>query len=168
MSSPAPPTPPIALLLVTTSSTLGTSIIFRYPPYPSSSARLMRPLPYRQGARHGLDGMYQASHLPSDEEEEEAEEEQSLPSLSQAVYEAQTDYDTVLSFSPATLTEILKPARELCCQKFELVVDDLAFVVHLVCVARDGVWRMDNIAPPSSPRKRSILGRQSRWINVKL
>ncbi|EJT99459.1 hypothetical protein DACRYDRAFT_110180 [Dacryopinax primogenitus] len=190
MSSPAVATPLIALLLVTTSSTLGTSIIFRYPPYPSSSARLMRPLPYRQGARHGLDGMYQASHLPSDEEEEEAEEEQvremeasgrwveeqveylfprpiweSRPTTPLSTRSSsrpppspklgtklKKDYDTVLSFSSATLAEILEPARELCYQKFELVVDDLAFVGHPVCVARDGVWRMDNIAPPSSPR----------------
>ncbi|KZT50583.1 hypothetical protein CALCODRAFT_179584 [Calocera cornea HHB12733] len=215
-------TPLIAVLLITTSSS-GTSLVFRHPPYPRSSTRLIRPLPYRQGPRHGLDGIYQASHLPDTiddlREQEEAvrdmeetgawaddtddylwhrpswgsppgtptsvsggsggsggstgsargrstsrppsskntspsaKERQAELDLSDGLaYDEQAgiraDYDRVLDFDAPTLAEILAPARELCYQKFELVVDDLAFVGHPVCVARDGVWRMDNLSAP--------------------
>ncbi|KZO89959.1 hypothetical protein CALVIDRAFT_569470 [Calocera viscosa TUFC12733] len=223
-------TPLIAIFLVATSSS-GTSLVFRWPPYPASSTRLMRPLPYRQGNRHGLDGIYQASHLPDSiedlQEEEEAVREMeatgawaddsedylwerpswgsepgtptstsgststrarstsrppsssktSSPSTkdraeelfdeqaeikhdyetvfdfeAEELFDEQAeikhDYETVFDFDASTLAEILAPARELCYQKFELIVDDLAFVGHPVCVARDGVWRMDNLTAP--------------------
>ncbi|EPQ52757.1 hypothetical protein GLOTRDRAFT_79921 [Gloeophyllum trabeum ATCC 11539] len=51
------------------------------------------------------------------------------------------DYDDLFGYSAEFLAGILCPQRSLCHQKFELVVDDLAFIGHPVCTEDDGVWR---------------------------
>src|SRR6266545_2915074 len=48
-------------------------------------------------------------------------------------------YGHVLGFSAEFLARHLCPQRSMCHQKFELVVDDLAFIGHPVC-ADDGKW----------------------------
>jgi len=49
------------------------------------------------------------------------------------------EYEHVLGFSAEFLARHLCPQRSMCHQKFELVVDDLAFIGHPVC-ADDGKW----------------------------
>lgn len=49
-------------------------------------------------------------------------------------------YKTYLSYDVNFLASILSPRQDLCHQKFELVVDDLAFVGHPVCVDPCGRW----------------------------
>lgn len=51
------------------------------------------------------------------------------------------EYDTLLGYSAEFLAQILSPNSSMCHQKFELVVDDLAFVGHPVCADADGGWR---------------------------
>jgi len=51
------------------------------------------------------------------------------------------EYDHVLGFSSEFLANILCPHMSMCHQKFELVVDDLAFIGHPVCAEADGEWR---------------------------
>lgn len=54
-------------------------------------------------------------------------------------------YEQYLGYDCETLASLLAPKRELCHQKFELVIDDLAFVGHPVCVDRDGNWETEDI-----------------------
>ncbi|EPT01368.1 hypothetical protein FOMPIDRAFT_1161627 [Fomitopsis schrenkii] len=51
------------------------------------------------------------------------------------------EYDTVLGYSAEYLAGLLCPQDSMCHQKFELVVDDLAFIGHPVCAEPDGSWR---------------------------
>ncbi|KAI0740927.1 nitrogen permease regulator of amino acid transport activity 3-domain-containing protein [Earliella scabrosa] len=51
------------------------------------------------------------------------------------------EYDTLLGYSTEFLAQILCPQSSMCRQKFELVVDDLAFIGHPVCAGTDGGWR---------------------------
>lgn len=49
-------------------------------------------------------------------------------------------YQQYLGYDSGILASMLAPKRELCHQKFELVIDDLAFVGHPVCVGEEGIW----------------------------
>lgn len=51
------------------------------------------------------------------------------------------EYDHLLGYSVDFLATLLCPQRSMCHQKFELVVDDLAFIGHPVCSDTDGDWR---------------------------
>ncbi|EMD33925.1 hypothetical protein CERSUDRAFT_67555 [Gelatoporia subvermispora B] len=55
-------------------------------------------------------------------------------------------YECVLGYSVDTLAGMLCPTRAMCHQKFELVVDDLAFIGHPVCADADGGWRFSERA----------------------
>ncbi|KZT29711.1 hypothetical protein NEOLEDRAFT_1055266 [Neolentinus lepideus HHB14362 ss-1] len=68
------------------------------------------------------------------------------------------DYDDLLGYSAEFLAGILCPQRSLCHQKFELIVDDLAFIGHPVCTEDDGVWRFK----PEPKLKISSRGRDTR------
>ena len=70
---------------------------------------------------------------------------------------AHDEYTDLLGYSAEFLASILSPQRGMCHQKFELVVDDLAFLGHPVCAEEDGVWRF---APERS--KPTSRGRGSR------
>jgi hypothetical protein len=68
---------------------------------------------------------------------------------------APAEYRTVLGFASKFLANLLAPARELCHQRFELTIDDLAFIGHPVCVDSNGKWSFgyneegDNAFSPS-------------------
>ncbi|PPQ65267.1 hypothetical protein CVT26_000227 [Gymnopilus dilepis] len=51
------------------------------------------------------------------------------------------EYDHVLGYSAEFLATLLCPQSSMCHQKFELIVDDLAFIGHPVCADADGGWR---------------------------
>jgi len=51
------------------------------------------------------------------------------------------EYDHLLGYSVDFLASLLCPQSSMCHQKFELVVDDLAFIGHPVCSDVDGDWR---------------------------
>ncbi|KAF9565186.1 hypothetical protein CPC08DRAFT_704721 [Agrocybe pediades] len=51
------------------------------------------------------------------------------------------EYEIVLGYSAEFLANLLCPHMSMCHQKFELVVDDLAFIGHPVCAEADGGWR---------------------------
>lgn len=67
------------------------------------------------------------------------------------------DYDELLGYSSKFLAGILCPHNAMCHQKFELVVDDLAFLGHPVRAESDGYWRF-----PSEKLKATSRGRGSR------
>ncbi|KAM5537190.1 hypothetical protein V8D89_009123 [Ganoderma adspersum] len=64
------------------------------------------------------------------------------------------EYDTLLGYSAEFLAQILCPQRSMCHQKFELIVDDLAFIGHPVCADSDGWWRFK--------AKKAVRGRGSK------
>ncbi|TDL21958.1 hypothetical protein BD410DRAFT_840090 [Rickenella mellea] len=66
-------------------------------------------------------------------------------------------YVNLLGYRSDFLSTILCPQRHLCHQKFELVVDDLAFIGHPVCSEGDGEWKFK---PEKS--QQSARGRGSR------
>ena len=51
------------------------------------------------------------------------------------------EYDHLLGYSVDFLATLLCPQKSMCHQKFELTVDDLAFIGHPVCADTDGAWR---------------------------
>lgn len=67
------------------------------------------------------------------------------------------DYDNLFGYSSEFLAGLLCPQRSLCHQKFELIVDDLAFIGHPVCAEDNGAWRFK----PEKYKNRS-RGRGSR------
>jgi hypothetical protein len=62
----------------------------------------------------------------------------------------QRAYQQYLGYDCELLASLLAPKRELCHQKFELVIDDLAFVGHPVCIDKDGRW------DPESPNVEQV------------
>ncbi|OCH83964.1 hypothetical protein OBBRIDRAFT_742422 [Obba rivulosa] len=61
-------------------------------------------------------------------------------------YYEEDEYESVLGYSLEILAGMLCPTRSMCHQKFELVVDDLAFIGHPVCADADGGWRFNEKA----------------------
>ncbi|KAJ6513412.1 nitrogen permease regulator of amino acid transport activity 3-domain-containing protein [Mycena sanguinolenta] len=67
------------------------------------------------------------------------------------------EYNHLFGYSSEFLANLLCPQRSMCHQKFELLVDDLAFIGHPVSAEDDGAWRF-------KPEKLKVndRGRESR------
>ncbi|KIJ14223.1 hypothetical protein PAXINDRAFT_79456 [Paxillus involutus ATCC 200175] len=84
------------------------------------------------------------------------------------------EYHSIFDYSTQFLAGLLCPQRSLCHQKFELVIDDLAFVGHPVCVEDDGNWRFKPEKSKSSSRGRGSRNRDAdddkseRSVNMEL
>jgi nitrogen permease regulator 3-like protein len=70
------------------------------------------------------------------------------------------EYDDLFGYSSEFLAGLLCPQRSLCHQKFELVVDELAFIGHPVCAEEDGTWRFKPEKYKSGSRGRGSRNRQ--------
>lgn len=64
------------------------------------------------------------------------------------------EYDDLLGYSAEFLAGLLCPHSGMCHQKFELVVDELAFIGHPVCAEEDGAWRFHPEKHKSASRGR--------------
>ncbi|KZT73069.1 hypothetical protein DAEQUDRAFT_505172 [Daedalea quercina L-15889] len=64
------------------------------------------------------------------------------------------EYDTVLGYSAEFLAVLLCPQSSMCHQKFEFIVDDLAFIGHPVCAEPDGTWKFKSGKAKPMPRGR--------------
>lgn len=198
----------LAIILVT-SSAKGSSLVFRWPPTPTPSARLARPRPKVDLSWSHTENTFRAAHFPDvpsgstgDVLEGADEYEWRRPQTAYVVDDVgsrahsesgrsspvkdgpyvdvadhhhvrqsqqhQSDanenaYEELLGFSAEFLAGMLCPQRALCHQKFELVVDDVAFIGHPVCAetdARDdsgGQWRFK-----PEKLKAGVRGRGSR------
>ncbi|KAJ7475742.1 nitrogen permease regulator of amino acid transport activity 3-domain-containing protein [Mycena latifolia] len=71
------------------------------------------------------------------------------------------EYDHLFGYSSEFLANLLCPQRSMCHQKFELLVDDLAFIGHPVSAEEDGGWRFKPEKPKVNDR-----GRESRIRRV--
>ncbi|KAF7965810.1 hypothetical protein HWV62_41741 [Athelia sp. TMB] len=70
------------------------------------------------------------------------------------------EFDPLFGYSSEFLAGLLCPRRSLCHQKFELIVDDLAFIGHPVCAEDDEVWRFKPERLKSGSRGRGSRNRQ--------
>ncbi|PFH52906.1 hypothetical protein AMATHDRAFT_55736, partial [Amanita thiersii Skay4041] len=70
-------------------------------------------------------------------------------------------HDLMFGYSPEYLANLLCPQPPMCHQRFELIVDDLAFLGHPVCAEPDGVWRFKSEKNSSSSSGRDSRGSHS-------
>lgn len=73
---------------------------------------------------------------------------------------ASEEFDPLFGYSSEFLAGLLCPQRSSCHQKFELIVDHLAFIGHPVCAEEDGTWRFKPEKFKSGPRGRGSRTRQ--------
>lgn len=64
------------------------------------------------------------------------------------------EYDHLFGYSSDFLANLLCPQSSMCHQKFELLVDNLAFIGHPVCTDQDGTWKFKPEKLKSGPRGR--------------
>ncbi|KAF8525938.1 nitrogen permease regulator of amino acid transport activity 3-domain-containing protein [Hysterangium stoloniferum] len=70
------------------------------------------------------------------------------------------DYDTIFGYNVGLLAHFLCPTSDNCHQKFELIVDDLAFIGHPVCMDQRGTWSFKEEPPGgNASREQSADGR---------
>ena len=69
------------------------------------------------------------------------------------------EYHSIFGYPAQFLSKMLCPQKALCHQKFELVIDDLAFIGHPVSAEDDGTWRFKSEKSKSNSNSR---GRGSR------
>ncbi|KAG6830047.1 hypothetical protein H0H92_002465 [Tricholoma furcatifolium] len=67
---------------------------------------------------------------------------------------SQLEYERILGYSSDFLASLLCPQSSMCHQKFELLVDNLAFIGHPVCAEEDGSWRFKPDKGKAGPRGR--------------
>lgn len=70
-------------------------------------------------------------------------------------------YHRIFDYSTQFLAGMLCPKTSLCHQKFDLVIDDLLFIGHPVCVNDDGRWQFKREKSSSGSRGRSSINRES-------
>ncbi|KAK1218842.1 Nitrogen permease regulator 3 [Marasmius sp. AFHP31] len=137
----------LAVLFVT-SSAKGSNLVFRWPPFPSTPPRLSRALSEGQG--NISEASYKRRNPTSP-----------IMNDSSQGSTKRDEYDEVFGYSSEFLAGILCPHRSMCHQKFELMVDDLAFIGHPVCADRGGVWRFKTDKSKASSRGRESRNRQT-------
>ena len=193
-------------LLLVNSSAKGPSLVFRWPPIPRSSSRLIRPLPHICGSE--LDNPWRAAHhtaiststsdefnhgshpshdLPQDADDyvwrvpcgvrdrsKSFSRNTPLPSSGRNSpskgdtpddeYEegaTPDEYHCIFGYPTQFLSKMLCPQRALCHQKFELIIDDLAFIGHPVSAEDDGTWRFKPEKSKSTSRGRGSRNRET-------
>jgi hypothetical protein len=133
----------VAVMLVT-SSAAGDVLVYRWPPSPQVPPRLCRPRLY----------MPPSGKTPSSDEDLWKRSEAGPPHNAE-----EKPFDDILGYSSELLAAMLSPQRAMCHQKFELIVDELAFISHPVCSDEDGVWRFR-----TEDNKLDLRGRVSRHV----
>ncbi|KAF8626403.1 hypothetical protein AX17_006570 [Amanita inopinata Kibby_2008] len=183
----------LSAVVLVTSSAKGNSLVFWWPPYPTSSPRLCRARAPDVSWPSFLDNPWRASHptdsstmKPEDTSIVDASEYQwSRPSIMQHRHPSDHDthhhspsgrntpskdrafgpehsvtnehYDMLFGYSSEYLANLLCPQPPMCHQRFELIVDNLAFLGHPVCADADGTWKFKLEKTSSNSR-----GRESR------
>lgn len=187
---------PLLAIALVISSSKGSSLVYRWPPYPTSHPRLIRPRPSHDSTCFQADNPWRSSSdadasIPCEDRQLDDDDylwrrphitrERSL-SFSNARSHPTSrraspskdmedslvldgnedttvpdDYDELLGYSSEFLAGLLTPHVAMCHQKFELVIDDLAFLGHPVCSDPDGNWRF-----PAEKTKATSRGRGSR------
>ncbi len=178
----------LAILLVTTSAK-DSNLVYRWPQNPQIQPRLSRPRPDCASSPAHLDNVWKAStygetneqhdglpHVPLSDPEYEWKQSTSRnddqgtssrarststrrsPSTERSA--TKDEYETLFGYSTSFLANLLCPQRSMCHQRCELLVDDLVFIGHPVCVDTDGEWRFRHEKPKSGARGRETRGSQ--------
>lgn len=71
------------------------------------------------------------------------------------------EYHGIFDYPTQFLSKMLCPQRALCHQKFELIIDDLAFIGHPVSAEDDGTWRFKSEKSKSNSRGRGSRNRDA-------
>ncbi|KAG6327012.1 hypothetical protein ID866_12077 [Astraeus odoratus] len=71
------------------------------------------------------------------------------------------DYHQIFDYSTQLLANMLCPKPSLCHQKFDLMIDDLVFIGHPVCVEDGGHWCFQPEKSTSGSRSRGSMNRNS-------
>jgi len=74
------------------------------------------------------------------------------------------NYHKLLGYSAEFLAGLLCPNQALCHQKFELIVDDLAFIGHPVCAEKGATWKFKTPRTDKHSTKPSFLARRGRGL----
>ncbi|KAJ7052572.1 nitrogen permease regulator of amino acid transport activity 3-domain-containing protein [Mycena amicta] len=72
------------------------------------------------------------------------------------------EYDHLFGYPSEFLANLLCPQRSMCHQKFELVVEDLAFIGHPVSAEDDGGWRFKPEKVKTNDRGRESMNRRAQ------
>ena len=177
----------LAILLVTTSAN-GETLAYRWPAFPVSPPRLKRIRPNDLFWPSQRDNLWKASNpadtfganaespahdytsdpeyrwrrLHEREERPAPQPGRSSPgrdrSYSMEKAANLEQYDNLFGYTTQFLASTLCPKRSMYHQKFELVVDDLAFIGHPVCADADEVWRFKPEKLKGGPRGRDARG----------
>jgi hypothetical protein len=178
-------------ILLTTSSVRESTVVYRWPDNPKPSPRLSRPLPNNSLSISLLDNPWRASndddvvrqqqqrshpttdfdyawpkpHLfrpRSNSNSSSHSRNSSSPWHDDKDPVPDNQYNHILGFDSEFLARILCPHKSMSHQKFELVVDDLAFIGHPVSADSDGNWSFKSenksrhtTPPPNVVRDRS-------------
>ncbi|KAI0368797.1 hypothetical protein BV20DRAFT_1053766 [Pilatotrama ljubarskyi] len=206
-------------ILLVTSSAKGSNLVYHWPPSPTITPRLARPLPANDFPGALADNPWRAANSPDNAAEEQQRDLSRLAIEDDSEYYWQRprlrrdrsvsftqpsshptsrraspskepkdayeldgtrgvsatspghpasgdrvsgdEYSTLLGYSAEFLAQILCPQSSMCHQKFELVVDDLAFLGHPVCADADGGWRFKAEKPRAAARGRGSKKGQS-------
>lgn len=179
-------------ILLITSSVRESTVVYRWPDNPEPPPRLTRPLPNNSLSISLLDNPWRASNDDDDDARQQLQPppptndmdyawprphllrprshstSSSLSTDNSSLWHDDKDgvpdsrYSHILGFDSEFLARILCPHRSMSHQKFELVVDDLAFIGHPVSADSDGNWtfntensRSRDSTPPPGVRDRS-------------
>ena len=74
------------------------------------------------------------------------------------------NYDRLLGYETKLLAGLLCPTQALCHQKFELIVDDLAFIGHPVCAEKGATWKFRTPRTDKHSAKPPFFGRRGRGL----
>ncbi|KAE9397770.1 hypothetical protein BT96DRAFT_966131 [Gymnopus androsaceus JB14] len=152
----------LAILLVN-SSAKGSTLVYHYPPDPVVPPRLRRALPVdlaasshppvSRGQKYEIDPSYRWERTNSSNRDRSLSYTQSpssgrntptakeLDELDDQEIRDKGKYQNIFGYSSEFLASILCPNTSMCHEKFQLIVDDLAFIGHPVCADSDDVWR---------------------------
>ena len=101
-------------------------------------------------------------NLPSHHDIQDSPFHSSVTATVNHFQESSDNYHKLLGYSAEFLAGLLCPNRALCHQKFELIVDDLAFIGHPVCAEKGATWKFKTPRPDKHSTKSSFFGRRGR------
>ncbi|KAJ3862685.1 nitrogen permease regulator of amino acid transport activity 3-domain-containing protein [Lentinula novae-zelandiae] len=155
----------LAILLVN-SSAKGSTLVYHWPPDPVVPPRLRRALPVDLTASQSIsqshiqqedidpsyrwertnssnrDRSLSYTHSPSSGRTTPAPND--IDDVEDQEVRNKDKYENVFGYASEFLASILCPSTSMCHQKFQLTVDDLAFIGHPVCADWDDVWRFNS------------------------
>jgi hypothetical protein len=149
----------LSVILVTSSANLGPTLVFSYPPTPRPTPRLSKPIYSKPAEVVDAQRRSASTSSSSDDDEpagterwdvrfvrgeatgdssEDDRETSTTPPDSAATKDTPGYANYLGGFENSILASLLTPRREMCDKKFEMVIEELAFIGHPVWLGRKG------------------------------